>query len=506
MFLSYDPDLYVNYESRVFVVDSSINLEKTLQSQIDVFNRAVELTQRSRTYREGERNEFVHLLANNCNRGGIPIEITRQLILKSYGYNLQEVHSTIDSAYSHDDEHGVGLNTRERASMLQRIEDYLRNQYVFRMNAVTGIVEFRRKGDASFKPIKDFEENSFHRDLELNGLNISSSRLATLLRSDFAEVYDPFKEYFASLPPWDGEDHIQGLTQTIATSNDKYWSWILGTWLVAMVASLIDENAINHGVLVLVGAQGLGKTTWIERLVPHELKEYLYSGTISLGNKDTQLHLTECMLINLDELENLNRTEIGELKQIITKKSIRVRKAYGRNNEKMVRRASFAGSVNNPYFLNDTTGSRRFLVAEAVSINLDAKIDLDQVYAQAYKKYNDGFRHWFEKDENGYITEENTKYQIQSADEERIMTWFEPATEANCSLTLTATEIGDKIAELTSNTKRSSSVQIGKVLNKLGYQRKKIRGIYRYPVKLKTHSDVEMVQRGVSDIRKVEIE
>jgi hypothetical protein len=33
------------------------------------------------------------------------------------------------------------------------------------------------------------------------------------------------------------------------------------------------------------------------------------------------------MLINLNELENLNRSEIGSLKEIITKTQIRMRKA-----------------------------------------------------------------------------------------------------------------------------------------------------------------------------------
>lgn len=51
------------------------------------------------------------------------------------------------------------------------------------------------------------------------------------------------------------------------------------------------------------------------------------------GNKDTLIHLVECMLINLDELENLNRTEIGSLKELITKNQIRIRRPYGHNNE-----------------------------------------------------------------------------------------------------------------------------------------------------------------------------
>lgn len=145
--------------------------------------------------------------------------------------------------------------------------------------------------------------------------------------------------------------------------------------------------------------QGLGKTTWIEKLMPKQLKEYIFSGTINPSNKDTLIHLAECMLINLDELENLNRSEIGSLKEIITKTHIRMRKAYGHNNENMPRRASFAGIVNTSQFLNDTTGSRRFLCFEVEHIEYTRDIDINKVYSQALKLIKEGFRHWFNQEE-----------------------------------------------------------------------------------------------------------
>ena len=146
-----------------------------------------------------------------------------------------------------------------------------------------------------------------------------------------------------------------------------------------MVGCVLDDKVINHTVIVFSGKQGLGKTTWVEKLVPRKLKEYLFSGTINPNNKDTLVQLSECMLINLDELENLNRSEIGSLKEIITKTQIRMRKAYGHNNETMPRRASFAGSVNTAQFLNDTTGSRRFRCFEVENIEYTHNIDIHKV-------------------------------------------------------------------------------------------------------------------------------
>jgi len=497
-FLSYDPDLYVNYDSKIFAIDTSAAAQVPMQQFLDIYNRAVNLTKRSRSFREGERNEFVHLLAHNSNRGGIPMDIARRLIQKSYGYDEGEVNSTIDSAYSHGEEHGVGFNEGEQESRLQRVEGFLGQRYDFRMNIVSGNLEFRQSGESSFRPLTDYVENSIFRALEREGTGISSNKLATLLRSDFADCYDPFAVYLNNLPEWDGNDHVEALAKTVSTTNDSYWHWIFKKWLVALVAGLVRENVVNHGVLVIIGGQGVGKTTWIERLVPSDLKNNLYSGTINTSNKDTLMHLSECMLINMDELENLNRSEIGELKQLITKSTIRARKVYGRNNERLIRRASFAGSVNNPNFLNDPSGSRRFLVAEVVSIDLEARCNLDYIYAQAYHLFREGYQYWFDRDEIARISIENSKYQAQSVEEELIQTWFQPAIKGSHTHIISASEIANIIAERSKyQLSQYSPVRVGKILSKLGYSQIKHQGTYRYPVKLKEYSDVDMVQKGI---------
>jgi predicted P-loop ATPase len=73
-----------------------------------------------------------------------------------------------------------------------------------------------------------------------------------------------------------------------------------------------------------------------------------------------------------------------------------MRKAYGHNNETMPRRASFAGSVNTAQFLNDSTGSRRFLCFEVEEIQYQHDVDINMIYAQALHLFNEGFRYWFD--------------------------------------------------------------------------------------------------------------
>ena len=267
-----------------------------------------------------------------------------------------------------------------------------------------------------------------------------------------------------------------------------------------MVACVVNEKQINQTVIVFSGKQGLGKTTWIEKLMPKELKQYIFSGTINPNNKDTLIHLAECMLINLDELENLNRTEIGSLKEIITKTHIRMRKAYGHNNENMPRRASFAGSVNTAQFLNDTTGSRRFLCFEVEHIEYQHEIDINLCYAQAYKLYQAGFRHWFNQEEIKEINANNEEYQIKSPEEELLLTWFEPIEKEKAQYFFNTTQIAQILSSKANiNLTESSIRKLGMSLRKYGFIKISKNKTYVYPVKLKDYEEVDKENKQSGD-------
>jgi predicted P-loop ATPase len=197
------------------------------------------------------------------------------------------------------------------------------------------------------------------------------------------------------------------------------------------------------------------------------------------------------MLINLDELENLNRSEIGSLKEIITKTHIRMRKAYGHNNENMPRRASFAGSVNTSQFLNDTTGSRRFLCFEVEHIEYTHDIDINKVYAQAFSLFSNGFRHWFNQEEIKEINANNEQYQLKSPEEELLLTWFEPAEKSKAQYFFSTTQIAQILSNRANiNINDATIRKLGMALKKHNFNKIVKNKIYVYPVNLFEYEEV----------------
>ena len=502
-----------------------------------LIEHCVRFTQNKESFVEGNRNNFVYQLACNMNRKGIDYSHALGFMLAEYNYNEAEVMNAVKNAYNHSEEFGKYKNARitsydhhdnnlhpklvteatrsavpevldgtnhlshnsieddedDKPAAIERLEMFLNKRYNFRYNMVTGKLEFKKVRNQYYKPITDFAENSILREVLKAKVKCSIQGLRYLLLSDYVEQYDPFKDYFFNLPDINQEvDYITELANTITTTNQELWIECFKKWFVAMVACVLNEKIVNQTVIVFSGKQGIGKTTWMEKLVPKPLKDYLFSGTINPNNKDTLIHLAECMLINLDELENLNKTEIGSLKEIITKSHIRMRKAYGHNNETLPRRASFAGSVNTAQFLNDTTGSRRFLCFEVEHIEYHHNVNLDNCYKQALHLIKEGFRFWFNNEEIKAINENNEKYQIKSPEEELLLTWFEKADKDTATAFLNTTQIATRLAYFGNiNINNSTVIQLGKALKKLGFLRVTKGKNYVYAVREKDYDQVQ---------------
>jgi hypothetical protein len=529
-FYSFDENLYLNENASVFdcepkqiVIDNELPQSKTTDfrpSTLDfrlLYEHCIKFTEKKVQYANGSRNVFVHQLACNMNRKAVPMDIALNFIQTDFNFDDKEVSQAVTSAYGNILEFGktekatipnekqkkqTSKNTddedddsdeKPRVTQIDKLENFLSGKYVFRHNIVSGKLEFQYFGGKKWNVMNDFIENSMLRECLKARIKTNLSSLRNLLYSDFCQLFNPFEDYFKNLPKYDEKtDCIFQLANTITTTKQELWQQCFKKWLVAMVGCVLDDKVINHTVIVFSGKQGLGKTTWVEKLVPKQLKEYLFSGTINPNNKDTLVQLAECMLINLDELENLNRSEIGSLKEIITKTQIRMRKAYGHNNETMPRRASFAGSVNTAQFLNDSTGSRRFLCFELEGIKYQHDVDINLAFSQALFLFKSGFRYWFDQEEIKLISENNEQYQLRSPEEELLLTWFEPIERENATLFLNASQIAAKLAEKAKiNINDGTINKIGKAMKKHNFIRISTKTGYVYAIKEFTYEEVD---------------
>lgn len=379
-------------------------------------------------------------------------------------------------------------------NLVKNIEKYLDKHYEFYNDVVKERTYFRKKGlkNLRFKLLTEKHINSITREMLKKDQQVSKKNLMDLINSDYVESINPLTNFFDQLPVWDGKDYILQLANTVSTTNDDFFQWAFKKWLVAMVACAIDDDIINQAALIFVGMQGVGKSRWFEnQLIPEELKPYIFSKRINPADKDHILQLSENILLNMEEIGTFNMSQNEAFKELITKATIRERRAYGIYSENYVRRASFSGTSNNRHLLNDITGNRRFLVFEALEFRFQTGIDLNMVYAQALYLYKNEFQYWFDSEDINKINENNLQFTQVSETDEIINKYFELPDESETEIHLmNASEIATYIYQESrgTGTFRLNAVVIGKSLTAKGFKEKNVyegkNKIKKYIVKL----------------------
>lgn len=372
--------------------------------------------------------------------------------------------------------------------------NYIASHYEFRFNIVTADYEFRKldfskgkvkKNNLPWIKYDDRIRNRILLELIEKDLDISKEKFDLFIESEMISPdYNPFREYFENLKPWDGKiDYIEELSKTVKTNDKKRFLDALKKFLVGSLDCLLEEDAVNDVCLVFQSGQGLGKTRWMRKLLPSAFRsQYLYEGHINTKDKDHNQYLSQYWFIHLDELEALRGNDISAVKSYITRQRISLRKAYGRYKSHFVRRASFLGSVNEDKFLTDITGNRRWLVFTIFGIDYEHRVDIDGLWSQVFHLWNEGFKHWFDIEEIKEINQVNEEYRTMPLEEEMLLKYFEfPTEESYVGEYLGAADVMIKIGESKPAVmNKLNSISTGRALAKHCRLKKTTNGIQKY--------------------------
>jgi predicted P-loop ATPase len=267
----------------------------------------------------------------------------------------------------------------------------------------------------------------------LSGLPHGSQDLQTHLPA-IAEQnqINPVRDYLSSLA-WDGQDRIQPLVQEMEPCDAVVAEIAMRVWITGAAAACDHfEIGLNlvHGarpsfeyVLCLLGGQGINKTKGFLDLIPKALSKYAKEGlTLNPKSKDSVKIVTSNWLVELGELDaTFRQAQIAELKAFLSTETDELRLPYAQGYSKFKRRTAFIGTVNHEKFLKDPTGNRRYLVLECThGFPGWPQSEVDQLWAQAWKRYTNGEQWWPTDDEQLLLDENAERYRQYSWAETRI--------------------------------------------------------------------------------------
>lgn len=474
----------------------------------DHLARAEKMVEESGTvFAKGSRHNFIMHVSFILNRMGVDEDEAAQALDDTYlgrmdGKPSDVLHSCYKTA---SDEFGVWMPQRSNTAVkTEIIAAFLKKQ---QLQYDTLTQKTRQKSDkGQWDEMKERDENDLYMACcTESGVNLTEKLFHTVLNSSIVPEVNPLREYVLSRAAWnpDMPDYIgqaAAMVHMDTDQEDQLWRQCFPKWFVAMVAGWTDDQIVNHQVIVLVGKQGIYKSSWINRLLPPELQAYSTDHIdIDRLDKDEELRAAEYGLINIDELDKLTDRQLNKLKSMITTQNVDVRAPFGRHKEKRVRVATYAASGNKEEFLTDQTGNRRWLPfhVKAIDSPFKHKLPYDGMYAQACYLLQHDFNYWFEVDDIKSLEAHVETFMVPTSEEELIPIYYSPARMEDAgSKFLTLAEISAKIVSYGCLKKSPDPRRLGAIMTKLGFKSERIGhgGRRGYYVHEHTQSEIDQMR------------
>ena len=199
--------------------------------------------------------------------------------------------------------------------------------------------------------------------------------------------YHPIREYFKSLPEWDGVKRVDTLlTDYLGAADNDYVKAVSRKTLCAAYIRVHRPGVKFDYMPVLNGAQGIGKSTFISNLGMEWFSDSL--NLSDMNDKTAAEKLQGYWIIEIGELAGMKKADLDKVKAFISRVDDKYRASFGRRVTPHPRQCVFFGTTNSENgYLRDITGNRRYW---NVKVNGDGKYKpwqmtkeiVDQIWAE----------------------------------------------------------------------------------------------------------------------------
>ena len=264
---------------------------------------------------------------------------------------------------------------------------------------------------------------------------------------------------------WDGKPRCdEFFIQCFGAADSGYARAASKNFWIGMVARIYRPGCQLDNMVVLEGAQGMGKTRALEAIGGPwytEAKE-------AVTSRDFFMVLHGKLLVEIAELDSFNKADITRIKQVITCTTDRYRSPYARGAQDHPRMSIFVGTTNDAHYLRDHTGGRRFWPIRCGEIKRALVAELrEQLFAEAVARFKKG-ESWYEMPAAETAQEQEARRQVDE--------WEPIVAEYLANVTQTTTR--DVAGHLKIETAKLDMIlqkRIANVLRTLGWENKSVR-------------------------------
>ncbi|MBL7661886.1 PriCT-2 domain-containing protein [bacterium] len=169
-------------------------------------------------------------------------------------------------------------------------------------------------------------------------------------------------ELLIDIPEWDGIDRLKEICSCVKAKDfnrDELYQ-LLRNWGVTIFRRMEDPT-IQPYVLILKGAQGVGKDSLLDALVGGFGPYYFELNLNNIAEAERELHTAA--VFKITEFDR-SAKQSAQVKRIITTNKTTVRLAFDPRPQERFVRASYAATSNVDDIFTDVTGNRRYWVID----------------------------------------------------------------------------------------------------------------------------------------------
>ena len=242
-----------------------------------------------------------------------------------------------------------------------------------RLNVMTGKPEFWNYHRKEWLEWTDAEESRMKAYFERQYSMYSQVKLTdALLIYWHNHKVNPLTDLLESLE-WDGKPRVENFLHEVMKADDNEYTRECSRLIFAGgIHRAYRPGCKFDDMIVLIGTQAAGKSTIVRWL---NMDDQFFREIKTISGKEGIEAIRGVWIGEVGDLMAMPRVKEAEaVKAYITSQEDSYRPPYQKNVQTIPRRCVFIGTTNNPQFLTDKTGNRRFYPVK--------------VYSFAYKLYD----------------------------------------------------------------------------------------------------------------------
>lgn len=326
---------------------------------------------------------------------------------------------------------------------------------------------------------------------------------------------DSLRNYFDALPPGDTSKSssqtptIDHLSQTIlglepGSLQDAY----IRCWLRAGVYRAYYPGSKFDNILVLIGQQGIRKSTFFRALTPgesptptsHSTRHSWFTDSVGkdrdLSHPDEIRKLNGKFIGELAEMHGMSRSDIRAVKHFLSEQEGEYVQKYKEDVAYVPRRFILGGTSNESDYMGDDTGNRRFwninLYSRQIDTNWVAE-NRNQIWAEAkYEVLTKNLPCILSKEHELMQIVDNKNFEQSDAWEEVVLDWASTRSRFTRAQVLVEV-LGFELNQI----KQQDQMRIGKIFKRAGWTTKQVKsGHHKARALINPDPDVEQLFKG----------